>query len=189
MQTENEIIQTIISGNKSAFAGLVEKHQSVLLRVAFRYVKDAELAEDVVQESFIKAYKKLESFEGRSSFRSWMYQITANTAKNKLRKKKFDTVDIDKVPLAVEQTMDASIYLSDVNSMLMTEINSLPNKQRQALTLRIFDDLSFKEVAAIMDCPYDTAKANYRHAINKLKTQMNRKQKQEVLLQMAPGHC
>jgi len=188
MQTENEIINIVVNGNKSAFSELVVKHQGVLLRVAFRYMKDMELAEDVVQESFIKAYRKLGSFEGRSSFRSWMYQITVNTAKNKLRKKKFDTVDIDKVPVAVEQTLDANLYAADVNSLLMDEVNELPPKQKQALLLRIFDDMSFKEVAAVMECPYDTAKANYRHAIQKLKRQMGKKQK-GVLLKMTAGHC
>ena len=188
MQTENEIISRVVSGNKSAFSELVEKHQNVLLRVAFRYMKDTELAEDVVQESFIKAYRKLDSFEGRSSFRSWMYQITVNTAKNKLRRKNLETVDITKVPISVEQTLDADIHAADVNGLLMAEINGLPPKQKQALLLRIFDDMSFKEVAAVMECPYDTAKANYRHAIQKLKRQMSKKQK-SVLLKMTPGHC
>ena len=60
----------------------------------------------------------------------------------------------------------------DVGALIRREVDRLPEKQKMALSLRIFEDLSFKEIAEIMDCPYDTAKANYRHALLKMKSRL-----------------
>ncbi|MFN7262841.1 MAG: RNA polymerase sigma factor, partial [Pseudobdellovibrionaceae bacterium] len=80
--TDNEIVSLVIEGDRKAFSTLVKRHQKPLLRLAYRFVKDLDAAEDVVQESFIKAYERLSSFEARSTFKSWLFQICVNTAKN-----------------------------------------------------------------------------------------------------------
>lgn len=169
METDLNVLERVKNGDLNAFSELVLKHQKSLLRLALRVVGDLTVAEDVVQESFIKAYQKLESFEGRSSFKSWLFQITLNTARNKLRGKRYDSVDIDNVHVAVEAMSESKMIHTDLEKAINDEVLKLPNKQRMALTLRIFDDLSFSEIAEIMKCPYDTAKANYRHALIKLR--------------------
>ena len=78
-----DLITEVKAGNRGAFSELVRRHQKALLRLCMRFVKDVNYAQDIVQESFIKAYEKLDSFEGRSSFKSWLFQIGVNTAKNK----------------------------------------------------------------------------------------------------------
>ncbi|MCB0411416.1 MAG: sigma-70 family RNA polymerase sigma factor, partial [Bdellovibrionales bacterium] len=95
MIADLELVKRAQTGEKQAFSMLVERHQKTMMRVALRVTKDLERAEDVVQESFIKAYEKLTAFEGRSSFKSWMYQITVNTAKNKIRKTRREIYDLD----------------------------------------------------------------------------------------------
>lgn len=169
MKADLELVEDIKSGDQRAFAELVKRHQTALLRVCVRMLKDKELAEDVVQESFVKAYRKIALFEGRSSFKSWIYQIAINTARNKLRANRLDTVNIEDVDLPVYQTAEASMIHLDVKNLLRQEVEKLPEKQRHALELRIYEDLSFNEIAQIMDCPYDTAKANYRHGLMKIK--------------------
>ena len=139
-----------------------------------RFTREQTLAEDVTQEAFIKAYQKIATFEGRSSFKSWLYQIAMNTAKNRFRERKFDTVSVESdhlSQLAVDAAMSAETGMAQADSrrLIQLEVARLPEKQRMALTLRVFEDLSFKEIAQIMDCPYDTAKANYRHALLKLR--------------------
>lgn len=167
--TDNELVQEIKDGNRKAFSEIVKRHQKSLLRMSMRFVKDLETAEDIVQESFIKAFEKLNSFEGRSSFKSWLFQVTVNTAKNKLRERKRVTTDIDTVQIAVGAIAETSLVHSALSQEIQEEIDKLPTKQRTALILRVYEDLSFKEIADIMECPYDTAKANYRHALVKLK--------------------
>jgi RNA polymerase sigma-70 factor (ECF subfamily) len=128
-----------------------------------------DTAEDVTQEAFIKAYEKLNSFEGRASFKSWLFQIAVNTARNKLREFKRETVDHEDVHLAVEAEAENTLVHGAVADILQKEVNKLPLKQKTALVLRVYEDLSFNEIADIMECPYDTAKANYRHALMKLR--------------------
>ena len=102
-------------------------------------------------------------------------QISVNTAKNKLRERKRVTTDIDSVQIAVGAIAETSLVNSALSKEIQEEIDKLPTKQRTALILRVYEDLSFKEIADIMECPYDTAKANYRHALIKLKDSFEQK--------------
>lgn len=169
MKTDLELVEEVKSGNRRSFSELVKRHQKGLLRMSLRFVKDLDTAEDVVQESFIKAYEKLHSFEGRSSFKSWLFQITVNSARNRIRDSRKNMMDIENVQLAVGAEAEMGMVHGAVAGMLQEEVDKLPDRQRTALVLRVYEDLSFKEIAEIMGCPYDTAKANYRHALMKLR--------------------
>ena len=152
----------------------LNQHGDYLYRFALARLRDPHLAEDVVQESFIKAYERLNSFEARASFKSWLFQIAVNTARNKLRSRREDTVSIDELSLGVAAGAEMELLQTDVKKIIRAEVENLPERQKLALKLRIFEDLSFKEIAEIMACPYDTAKANYRHALMKLKSNLER---------------
>ncbi|MGZ3768352.1 MAG: RNA polymerase sigma factor [Bdellovibrio sp.] len=164
-----ELVGKVKAGDRRAFSELVKRHQRSVLRLSLRFVKDMDTAEDVTQEAFIKAYEKLNSFEGRASFKSWLFQIAVNTARNKIREWKRDVVDIENVHLAVDAEAETALVHTAVADILHTEVEKLPFKQKTALVLRVYEDLSFNEIAEIMECPYDTAKANYRHALMKLR--------------------
>ena len=168
-KSDRELVDMLKEGNTGVFSQLVRRHQQSLLNLCFRLLKDQGLAEDVVQESFVKAYQKIHLFEGRSSFKSWIYTIALNTGKNKLKTLKKGFLDIEKTNLSVAAQAENYMSENDTKKILRTEIDKLPNKQKKALILRIYEDLSFKEIAHIMECPYDTAKANYRHGLMKLK--------------------
>lgn len=164
-----ELISEVRKGNRVAFSELVRRHQKALLRLCMRFVKDMSQAQDIVQDSFIKAYEKLDTFEGRSSFKSWLFQIGVNTAKNKLRDQFSKSLSYDEVEFSVAAKAENQLIHNAVGTALKVEIEKLPFKQKTALILRVYEDLSFAEIATIMQCPYDTAKANYRHALLKLK--------------------
>ncbi len=169
MKNDLELICDVKNGNVEAFSELVMRYQRLLLRMAVRLTKDLESAEDIVQETFFKVYKKINLFEGRSSFKSWVYQIALNTAKNSLRSKRYHQSADETQLLATDSNLDGKLLKTSIRDILQQEIEKLPTKQRTALHLRVFEDLSFKEISEIMECPYDTAKANYRHALIKLK--------------------
>jgi RNA polymerase sigma-70 factor (ECF subfamily) len=169
IHNDSEIVRLVKSGDIEAFSELIKRHQKPLLRTAVRYMKDLTLAEDVVQESFIKAFENIDRFEERSSFKSWIFQITINTAKNRLRGKVRHFDSIDQVDLAVAPTIERDMMSVDFEAVVRDEVEKLPPKQKTALRLRVYEDLSFQEIAEIMNCPYDTAKANYRHGLMKLK--------------------
>jgi RNA polymerase sigma-70 factor (ECF subfamily) len=176
MKSDIELVSDVRNGNRKSFSELVQRHQRSLLRLSLRFTKEQASAEDIVQESFLKAYQKIHLFEGRSSFKSWIYQIALNTARNKYREKlfgggdqRYDAVNFEDVPLGVDPGAEVGMLKADVRKRINAEIDRLPERQRMALSLRIFEDMSFKEIAHIMECPYDTAKANYRHGLLKLK--------------------
>jgi len=168
-KTDFQLIEEVQRGQRASFSELVKRHQRGLLRLSMRFMKDLDCAQDVVQEAFIKAYEKLSLFEGRSSFKSWLYQIAVNTAKNKLRENRHQFSDIEDVSIGIEATAEKNLVHQAVGEILQREVDQLPFKQKTALVLRVYEDLSFAEIAQIMECPYDTAKANYRHALMKLK--------------------
>lgn len=172
MKTDLELIQEVKAGIKIAFEELVRRHEKFLMKVVVRMTRDLDAAEDIVQESFIKAFRRLHLFEGRSSFRSWLYQIALNTTRNRFRKINRESVGTDHLDIAIEGESESRMIAVDVRSVIQKEVDKLPERQRTALSLRVFEDLSFKEIADIMQCPYDTAKANYRHALLKLKERL-----------------
>jgi RNA polymerase sigma-70 factor (ECF subfamily) len=176
------LVASAKSGDRQAFNELVIRHQSSLLRLCMRFTNSPDLAEDIVQDAFVKAYKKLSSFEGRSSFKSWLFQIAVNTAKNKLRSQK-DTVNLDQVQISMGTICADGIERKNLQDMIRDFVDELPDKQKTALTLRIYDDLSFKEIAEIMECPYDTAKANYRHGLMNMKKALEKKNMMNQLRQ------
>ncbi|MDZ4676959.1 MAG: sigma-70 family RNA polymerase sigma factor [Oligoflexia bacterium] len=169
MKADIDLVKEVKAGDKAAYAELVKRHQKALYRLALRFTRDHGSAEDVVQDSLVKAYQKLHTFEERSSFKSWLFRIAINTSKNKLRAQSNTDLDIENVIVSVDSKVEADFEYKEVQGFINEEVQKLPDRQRMALTLRVFEDMSFQEIAQIMDCPYDTAKANYRHAVLKLK--------------------
>ena len=168
-KTDQQLVEEVRSGKRASFSELVKRHQRGMLRLSMRFMKDLDVAQDVVQDAFIKSYEKLNMFEGRASFKSWLYQITVNTARNKLRENRYDFSDIEDVQLCVAPIAERKLIHAAITDIIQLEVDRLPFKQKTALVLRVYEDLSFAEIAEIMQCPYDTAKANYRHALLKLK--------------------
>lgn len=163
-----DLIRAIQQGDTKLFSVVVKKYDKALIRVVSRYIRDRGLVEDVVQEAFFKAFQHVGRFEFRCSFKNWLYKIAVNTARNKIRTLK-DMDNIDDVVIVDICQLDGQLMQDELKDTLRVLIDRLPEKQKQTLELRVFQDLSFKEVAELMDCPYDTAKANYRHAMLKLK--------------------
>ena len=169
MKADLTLVEEAQAGSSKAFSELVLRHQKALLRLCLRFTRDLAAAEEITQEAFVKAYEKLDGFEGRASFKSWLFQIGVNTAKNWLRSQRADTVSVDDVHMAVGPQAEAGMIQQDLKLTIQREVDRLPERQKVALTLRIYEDLSFQEIAQVMDCPYDTAKANFRHGLMKVK--------------------
>src|SRR5690606_35352390 len=98
--SDGELVESAKTGDSKAFSSLVLKHQQSLLRLCLRFTCSQDLAEDIVQDTFVKAFRRLSTFEGRSSFKSWLFTIAINTAKNKIRSTK-ETTNIDNIQISV----------------------------------------------------------------------------------------
>jgi RNA polymerase sigma-70 factor (ECF subfamily) len=159
------------SGDKVAFGMLVEKYQRKLGRLLSRMIRDQAEVEDVVQESFIKAYRALPNFRGDSAFYTWLYRIGINTAKNYLvsmgrRPQTLKEVEIEDVEnfedgdeLRSMDTPETAMMTKEIAQTVNDTVGALPEELRTAITLREIEGLSYEEIATLMACPIGTVRS------------------------------
>ena len=162
------LVRRTKKGDYRAFDLLVLKYQSRLIATAFKYVKERQLAEDIAQEAFIKSYKSIDSFREESSFYTWVYRITVNTAKNYLvSSKRRDEVVISDLSLDdsfYPEKLDVDspqeiLKASELRDLIFETLSSLGEETRTALSLREFDGLSYEQIAEIVQCPVGTVRS------------------------------
>ena len=162
------LVKRVKAGDYQAFDLLVLKYQSRLISTAFKYVKDIQIAEDITQESLIKSFKSINSFREDSSFYTWVYRITVNTAKNFLisKKRKDELLQTD---LSEEGSIDIESVNTDtpgeifdateLQSIITSTLNQLGEETKTALTLREFEGLSYEQIAEVINCPVGTVRS------------------------------
>ena len=162
------LVKRAKSGDYQAFDLLVLKYQSQLISTAFKFVKDVQIAEDIVQDSFIKAFKALESFREDSSFYTWIYRITVNTSKNFLvsKKRKNELLNSDlseeasyEIEPVETHSPEDLLQASQLKKVITETIDQLGEDTRTALTLRELDGLSYEQIADVVNCPVGTVRS------------------------------
>jgi len=183
------LVQCVQDGDKKAFGLLVLKYQRKLMRLVMFFVKDHAEAEDIVQETFIKAYRALPSFRGESAFYTWLYRIGVNSAKNHLNSQKrrvptsldVDTSDTDSFNepdgLKESSTPDSVLASKQLAAKVNEAMGALPEDLRIAISLREIDGLSYEEIAEMMECPIGTVRSRIFRAreiiANKIRPLLN----------------
>jgi RNA polymerase sigma-70 factor, ECF subfamily len=166
--------ETCLKGTASAFNSFVLKHQVGVWNLARRYLKSDADAADVTQQTFVRAYRGLASYRGDATPRSWLYRIAINCSLTWLRDHKREVAtEIDDNALTSDPSSPTQLLSVERATQLRLAIAQLPTKQRQVVELRIFDELSFREVASIAQCNENTAKVNYHHALKQLRELLN----------------
>jgi RNA polymerase sigma-70 factor, ECF subfamily len=170
-EIDRALVERAQQGDQQAFAMLVEKYQRKLGRLLSRMIRDAAEVEDVVQESFIKAYRALPSFRGDSAFYTWLYRIGINTAKNYLvsmgrRPQLNNDIEIEDAEhfeeggdLRTLETPESSMMSKQIAQTVNDTIMALPDELRSAITLRELEGLSYEEIAELMNCPIGTVRS------------------------------
>ena len=162
------LVKRAKKGDYQAFDLLVIKYQTRLISTAFKFVKDMQIAEDIVQESLIKSYKSLHSFREDSSCYTWVYRITINTAKNflvsKKRRGELLQAEIGKEgAIEIEQfsqdSPEALLMRSQLKHLIENCLNQLSEETKTAITLREFDGLSYEQIAEVVNCPVGTVRS------------------------------
>lgn len=160
------------NGDPAAMDELVRRHHAGVFRVALGILRDEDAAADVAQDAFLKAFRGLAGFRGDAAFRTWLLTIAANEARGLLRRlgRRRETA-LDSVgPLTSGQdTAEDSLERDQEAERVKVLLKELPEKQRQAVTLRIFEGLSFKEVGVIIGSSEGAARVNYHHGVRKLR--------------------
>jgi RNA polymerase sigma-70 factor (ECF subfamily) len=176
MSSGNELLHRLQAGDPLAFAQLVEENQNQIYNLALRMLNNPQEAEDVLQETFLSAFKALPGFEGRSSLSTWLYRIASNASLMRLRKKQPDTVSVDE-PLTLEegdmvprQLVDWSgipeeILLSGESRQVMdAAVAELPESLRVVFILRDIEGLSTQETGEVVGLSEGAVKTRLHRA-------------------------
>lgn len=167
--TDQELVEKAQQGDKKAFNLLVVRYQNRVAGLLTRYVSRDDIP-DIVQESFIKAYRSLASFRGESAFYTWLYRIAVNTAKNHLtalgrRPPKEDILAEDAesydagTQLREADTPEHLVLSNELKRVVFETIENLPEELKMAITLREIEGLSYEEIAEVMSCPVGTVRS------------------------------
>lgn len=170
---EKILVKKSTEGDNDAFRQLVEPVYQGLTNLAKKMTKCDADAEDAVQRAVLQAHKKLSTFQHTSSFRNWIYVITANTCRNLVRERKWKmhvSIDFVDESLLQDRRDPLEAYNRElIMCLLQNEISKLPPRQRQIMNLYLKDSLSLRQISEKLNCPYETAKANFRHGFLKIK--------------------
>lgn len=168
------LVERAVAGDQRAFELLVIKYQRRIERLIGRMVRDANLVEDIAQETFIRAYRALHQFRGDAQFYTWLYRIAVNTAKRFLLKLKHDPAvfhsalqssDEDDETFqrrsepSTDETPESVLAAKEIGEAVNAALEALPDDLKQALTLREIDGLSYEEIADVMNCPLGTVRS------------------------------
>jgi RNA polymerase sigma-70 factor (ECF subfamily) len=163
-------VEAFRAGEVGAFAELARTYRRRIFGTCYRYTANREDAEDLVQEVLLRVYRGLPEFRGEARFRTWLYKITANTclswvagSRRAVRASVPDDL-VDPSPSPSER-----LYAREVAKSVRLAVQKLPGRQRMTLVLRVYEELSYREISEIMECPVGTAKANFFFALKNLK--------------------
>ena len=180
--TDATFVARARAGEGDAFRVLVERHSRALFRLAFRMTGNQQDAEDVVQESFLRAYKQLNRFDQRASFGTWLYRIAANCSLDLVRARKRrsehvagvsengESVEeiVTQLP-AHEPTPERMALSGEVRERVIEAMKELSANERTAFVLRHFEGMKIEEVGRILDCQPGAAKHSVFRAVQKLR--------------------
>ena len=172
--SNSELVRKSQLGDKAAFEQLVIRHQDLVFSLAYKLTGNREMANDVAQEAFIRAWKAIEKFRGDSTFSTWIYRITVNTAWTLRKKaKKHITLNIDDTyePIVIDEKKDPELVAinSDLSSVLINALDKIPIEQRIIVELKNIEGRSHKEIADYLGISVTAAKVRLHRAHQKLR--------------------
>jgi RNA polymerase sigma-70 factor (ECF subfamily) len=179
--TDMDILAQVSAGNVDAYGKIVGRHNGRLYNFVYRFVGDRETAEDVVQETFLRAFRKRTEYRAIANFSTWLFTIAGNLAKSELRRRKrwrmfsierdeeTDTgMDIPDESARPDKVAESSL----ADGQIQQAIASLPDNYKQVILLRDVQGMSYQEISDIVDCPVGTVKSRVNRARLKLQQKL-----------------
>ena len=169
--TDHELIEQFIHGDENAFNNLVRRHQSWVLNFVEQTVRDSEAAKDISQDIFVKVYFALPKFRFEAEFKTWLYRIVINQMNSHFRKEKL--LSWFRVDLPDQIASEDETVQEQPRKDLVRLVNQLPRVQRNVTVLRLYQQLQFKQVAAILAITENSAKVSFHKAKKNLERMSN----------------
>lgn len=179
--TDMDILSEVNAGKVDAYGKIVGRYNGRLYNFIYRFVGDRETAEDIVQETFLRAFRKRDEYRAIANFSTWLFTIAGNLAKSELRRRKRWRM----VPAERDEETDTGMELPDESArpdkvaessiadvQIQNAINSLSDNYRQVILLRDVEGMSYQEISEIVDCPVGTVKSRVNRARLKLQQKL-----------------
>jgi RNA polymerase sigma factor (sigma-70 family) len=181
--SEQALIRSALGGDQKAYKALFDAHRQAIFHIAVKIVRNAEEARDLVQETFIRAFGSLKTYDSTYRFSTWLYKIAANCSIDSIRKRKIDALSLDR-PI---ETRDGDVRMEVPDYSYHPEqdltakqqrfsieeaIESLPDKYKEVIVLRHKEDKAYEEIAELLKVPVGTVKARIFRARELLKKKL-----------------
>jgi RNA polymerase sigma-70 factor (ECF subfamily) len=167
---EADLVRRLQADEPGAFEELLRAHRDPIRDLMRRYTADADELDELVQQTFVRAYGALASFRAESALRTWLHRIAVNTANEHAgARKRTHGPSLDQVELITNSLGTTRMTLREGRRKLLEAIAALPPKQRKVVELRLFNELPFGAIGAIVGCSEESAKMNFQHAVRRLK--------------------
>jgi len=168
---DNELIDSALSGGQQAFDKLMKKYYNLVSNLIYRMIYNKEDVDDLTQEAFIKAFNSLDKFDRQFAFSTWLYKIASNNCIDYLRRKKLNTISIDKEFDSDDEDLrfeipdhetkpDREIIEDERKKLIDRAIESLPDKYKTVIILRHKEEKEYEEIAEELNLPLGTVKAH-----------------------------
>jgi RNA polymerase sigma-70 factor (ECF subfamily) len=167
---EQLLIQRIAEGSREAFEQLYRTWQTRLFRYLLRMVGDSGTAEELTNDTMVAAWKAAPSFKGQSKVSTWLFAIARNKALNSLRRRQPETVEVEEAMAVASASggQEQSVSRDRLQSTMKDALQQLSPDHREVMELTFYQELSYQEIAEIMQCPVNTVKTRMFYAKKKL---------------------
>ena len=179
---DHATVQAVLSGDKGAYAALVALHSRSVFRVAYRITGNEADAEEVVQDAFLRGYRKLESFESRANFGTWIYRIAVRCALDRIASRRMDETsraadeldpESETVPIADgAPDPERQVLSGEIGALRESAMHTLTAVERTAFTLRHMEGCSLEEIASVLEIAPNAAKQAVYRAVHKLRQRL-----------------
>ena len=173
---DEKLIEAALSGDSAAFGDLVRKYQDRLYNTMTHLIGSAEDAKDVVQDAFVKAFVKLESFQRASGFYTWLYRIAFNTAMSRGRRRRLQSIDVQQdcgqEPLDPAEPAGDRLEREELAAQVRAALETLSEEHRTVLVLRDIDGCDYEAMADILEIPLGTVRSRLHRARLQLRDQL-----------------
>lgn len=164
MDSDEQLLSQFLSGDERAFETLVSRYEAPLRKLAYGLVRDWALAEDVVQDAFLRAYRKAETFRGGANVKAWLYRIAINRAHDELRRiRRKGEVSLESAPVAGldvhgggHPTAEDTAAARELEGHIATALSGMRDEHRTALILRDIEGMTYREIAELLGWPLGT---------------------------------
>ena len=179
-KTDDVLVEETQKGNKKSFELLVIKYEKQIFHLIFSFTKDRGVVPELAQDTFLKAFRSIKSFKGKSSFYTWLRRIAINNSINFLHTRERFYFESDSEEnhyfgnLRDEKfgTPEKNVLIEETSLIVREALDSLPERLRSIILMREFEDMSYEEIADVLECPVGTVRSRLFHARRLLKEKL-----------------